>query len=193
MGGKEAKNHCRLDSLHQEQESSSTFCSQSSSCPLSFCEDFHSKTHQQDKGRRHFLHRGHQHLCNTEDCSWEMTCSYLTKSFWALPESTSSAKANWRGKRTTPAEEKGYCLRANLEVTLYLTSCQESTRQVRTGGFPGGQRTLFAVQEASSSSSCQSRVPAPQTLTRTKTGFPRWKCYSLGRRGPCLEVDMSQL
>lgn len=109
------------------------------------------KNHQQDKGRRHFLHWGDQHLHNTEDCGWEMTCSYLTKSFWVLPESTSLAKLNWRGTWTTPAEEKGYCLRANLKVTLRLTSCQENTRQVRTGGFPGGQRTLFAVQVASCS------------------------------------------
>lgn len=124
--------------------------------------------------RRHFLHRGDQHLRNAEDCSWEMTRSYLTKSFWVLPESTSSAKPNWRGKRTTPAEEKGYCLRANLEVTLCLTRCQESTRQVRTGGFPGGQRTLFAVQEASCSSTRQSRLPAPQTLTAAPEPEQKW-------------------
>lgn len=128
--------HCKLGLLHQDQENSSTFCTQGSSCRSSSCEAFHSESTSRTKARSISCTK---HLQDTHGCSWEMIHSYLTKPFWVLPEPTSLAKFNWRGTWTNPAEKKGYCLRVNFKVMLHIDSCHKSTTQVRTEGFPGSR------------------------------------------------------
>lgn len=116
------------------------------------CENFHRGTHQQDKGRRHFLHWGDWHLHKTEDCSWETIPTW--QSYFRC---YSLAKQNWRGT----AEGKAVVWKSRSP-----TVCQGAVRRVQSRlgqeAFLGGKDIAWDADS----------LPKPYSCTKTLTATP---------------------